>query len=286
MTNTSAPSPVLCMKDVCLSFKEKQVLRNLSFFVEKGETFGFLGPSGAGKTTTIKLLTRQLIKDAGEIQLFDRSIEEAADTDYDHIGILSDNSSLYDRMSIEENLKFYARVRGVSEASISGLLKRVNLYDERKTPVQKCSRGMKQRAALLAALVHEPELIFLDEPTSGLDPVARVEVHEMLIELKERGVTVFLTTHDMTEAERLCDRVGILHEGSLIACDNPEMLKLNFAKNIVRIRTKDHRIVETTKDREGLSVLVEIIESGDCLAIHSEEPNLEEVFLQLTGREF
>lgn len=283
---TTPNASLLSMEGVSLSFKEKQVLFDLSFSVKRGETFGFLGPSGAGKTTTIKLLTRQLKKDAGKITLFCRSIEDVSDADYDRIGILSDTSSLYERLTIEENLKFYAKIRGVSDANIEKLLRRVKLYDERKTLLKKCSKGMRQRAALLAALVHNPELIFLDEPTSGLDPVARAEVHEMLSELKEQGTTVFLTTHDMTEAERLCDRVGILNEGALVACDAPDILKLSFAKNKVQVLTRDHHIIETTKDADGAPVIAEILMRDDCLSIHSEEPNLEEVFLQLTGKEF
>lgn len=277
---------LLSMEGVSLAFKEKQVLKNLSFSVERGEIFGFLGPSGAGKTTTIKLLTRQLIKDRGRIELFCRPIESATDDDYERIGILSDTSNLYDRMTIEENLRFYAHIRGVSDGRASDLLKRVKLFDDRTTLLKKCSKGMRQRAALAAALVHEPELLFLDEPTSGLDPVARAEIHVMLKELQESGTTIFLTTHDMVEAEKLCTRVGILNEGSLIACDNPKKLMHEFAQNTVAILTHDYEVIKTTKDSAGAEVIAGLLNSGACLTIHSEEPNLEEVFLQLTGKEF
>ena len=225
-------STVMAMEGVNLSFKigsgpravHKQVLSNLSFSVQRGEAFGFLGPSGAGKTTTIKLLTRQLKKDGGRIQLFHRPIENASDADYERIGILSDTSALYERLSIEDNLKFYAKVRGVSGKGIPALLDRMALKDDRKTLIKNCSKGMRQRAALLAALIHSPELLFLDEPTSGLDPAARAEVHRMLGELKEAGTTVFLTTHDMSEADSVCDRVAILNEGHIAACDTSDKL--------------------------------------------------------------
>ena len=176
-------SPLLSMDDVSLSFKAKRVLNHLTFEVERGECFGFLGPSGAGKTTTIKLLTRQLVKDSGRIMLFGRAIEHAASSDYERIGILSDTSALYERMTIDENLRFYAKIRGVTGNNIPALLERMNLDADKKTLVKNCSKGMRQRAALLAALVHGPELLFLDEPTSGLDPAARAEVHKMLREL-------------------------------------------------------------------------------------------------------
>ena len=277
---------LLSMDRVHLSFKDKRVLDSLTFEVHRGETFGFLGPSGAGKTTTIKLLTRQLTKDSGTVELFSRPIENAHDADYERIGILSDTSRLYERMSIEDNLRFYAKVRGVSESAIAPLLERVGLTDDRKTLVKKCSKGMRQRATLLAALIHNPELLFLDEPTSGLDPAARLEVHRMLKDLHDQKTTIFLTTHDMTEAESLCDRVGILDNGHLVACDTPEALKQRFAQNKVRIVMNDKSIRETTKDAAGAVIIAEALESGKVLSIHSEEPSLNDVFLRLTGKEF
>lgn len=279
-------NPLLSMDDVSLSFKTKRVLNHLSFEVERGECFGFLGPSGAGKTTTIKLLTRQLTKDSGRIMLLGRAIEDATNGDYERIGILSDTSALYERMTIEENLRFYAKIRGVSGGNIPALLERMNLDADKKTLVKDCSKGMRQRAALMAALVHGPELLFLDEPTSGLDPAARAEVHKMLRELKGSGTTVFLTTHDMAEAEGLCDRVGILDEGALVACDAPQALELRFARNELVMRLADGRIVRTTKDAAGSDTVAEALRTGACLSIHSVEPDLEEVFLELTGREF
>lgn len=277
---------ILSMEGVCLSFKEKRVLDNLTFSVERGETYGFLGPSGSGKTTTIKLLTRQLSKDAGSIVLFGRPIENATDADYERIGILSDTSALYERMSIEDNLKFYAAVRGKGAGDIDRLLKRMDLADDRKTLIKNCSKGMRQRAALLAALIHTPELLFLDEPTSGLDPAARAEVHKMLAELKAAGTTVFLTTHDMAEAETVCDRVAILNDGAVVTCDKPAALKLRFARNRLTVVTRTRGVVRTTKDAAAADLVHDLLAAGECLSIHSDEPNLEEVFLELTGREF
>ena len=277
---------LLSTEDVCLSFKGKRVLDHLSFSVTRGECFGFLGPSGAGKTTTIKLLTRQLAKDSGRIHLFGRPIEHATNADYERIGILSDTSALYERMSIEDNLRFYAKIRGVTGNNIPTLLERMGLADSRKTLVKNCSKGMRQRATLLAALVHGPELLFLDEPTSGLDPAARAEVHKMLRELKDAGATVFLTTHDMAEAEDLCDRIGILNEGRLIADDAPQALKLRHARNEVVMRLASGRVVRTTKDAAGAPLVAEALASGECLSVHSVEPNLEEVCLEMAGREF
>ena len=282
----ASSSSVLSMEGVCLSFGSKRVLDGLTFSVARGECFGVLGPSGAGKTTTIKLLTRQLKKDAGRIVLFGRPIENASDADYERIGILSDTSALYERMSIEDNLKLYAKIRGRGEGDIGRLLERMNLSDDRKTLVKNCSKGMRQRAALLAALIHSPELLFLDEPTSGLDPAARAEVHRMLAELKAAGTTVFLTTHDMAEADAVCDRIAILDEGRIVAEGVPASLKLRFARNRVVVATCTRGMVTTTKDAAAADEMRELFASGEVLSIHSDEPNLEEVFLELTGREF
>ena len=282
----AATSIVLSMEGVCLSFGTKRVLDGLTFSVSRGECFGVLGPSGAGKTTTIKLLTRQLKKDSGRINLFGRPIENASDADYERIGILSDTSALYERMSIEGNLKLYAKIRGKGAGDIDRLLERMNLGQDRKTLVKNCSKGMRQRAALLAALIHSPELLFLDEPTSGLDPAARAEVHRMLAELKDAGTTIFLTTHDMAEADSVCDRLAILDEGCIVSSDEPESLKLRFARNRVVVVTRSRGTIEMTKDAASAEEIRELFASDEVLSIHSDEPNLEEVFLELTGREF
>ncbi len=277
---------ILSMEGVSLSFGAKRVLDSLTFAVPRGQAFGFLGPSGAGKTTTIKLLTRQLVRNAGRITLLGRPIEDATDADYERIGILSDTSALYDRMSIAGNLAFYARLRGADRRRVSRLLERLGLAADAKTLIKNCSKGMRQRAALGAALIHGPELLFLDEPTSGLDPAARAEVHRMLAELRQQGTTVFLTTHDMAEAETVCERVAILNDGAIAACDTPEALRLRYARNRVTVRTRTHGTMEMTKDAAAMATLADLADADELLSIHSDEPNLEEVFLELTGREF
>lgn len=274
------------LKEVCLRLDSDFAIQNLSFEVSKGEVFGFLGPSGAGKTTTIKLLTKQLKRDSGEIKLFGKTTEQVVRDDYDRIGILSDTSALYERMSIEENLKFFAQIRNVGRQEVEEILKRVGLYDQRKRPFKKCSRGMKQRAILAAAVIHKPELLFLDEPTSGLDPAVTLEIHKLLRDLNQAGTTIFLTTHNMEEADKLCGRVGIIDNGRLIACGSPQDLKLQFAKDEIVILTKEKETITVPKSAEGAEELAKLLSEGRCLTVHSQEPNLEEIFLQLTGREF
>lgn len=274
------------LQNVCLRLDEDFAIQDLSFEVKEGEIFGFLGPSGAGKTTTIKLLTKQLKKQAGEIILMGESVEQTKRSKYDEIGILSDTSNLYDRMTIEENLRFFAALKNVSSDKVEEILKRVGLLEEKKRPFKKCSKGMKQRAILASAVLHQPRLLFLDEPTSGLDPATSQEIHKLLESLNQQGTTIFLTTHNMEEADKLCQRVGILNKGKLIACGRPRDLKLEFAKDEVEILTTDREVLRVKKDEAGAALIAETISQGKCLTIHSKEPNLEEIFLQLTGREF
>lgn len=275
---------MIFLENVSLHFGTSFSLDHISFCVKPGEVFGFLGPSGAGKTTTIKLLTRQLQKEEGTIRVLGKDISSVTRDDYDRIGILSDTNGLYERMSIEENLLFFARIRNISRQDVETILKRMNLSETRKTLIKKCSKGMRQRTVLAAAIIHKPTLLFLDEPTNGLDPANIHEVHMMLQELNKSGTTIFLTTHNMEEADKLCNRIGILNEGRLILTGSPEELKLKFAQDQIQVLTKEKERLTFSKDREGAQKIMEIISSGQCLTIHSQEPNLEEIFLQLTGR--
>ncbi|MEE0420917.1 MAG: ABC transporter ATP-binding protein [Lachnospiraceae bacterium] len=277
---------MIYLKDVCLSFGTGFSLDHLGFQVMAGEVYGFLGPSGAGKTTTMKLLTKQLNKSSGIIRVFGKDIEKMEREDFDQIGILSDTNGLYERMTIEENLQFFASLRQVPKKDVSRILHQIHLYDQKKTPLKKCSKGMKQRVVLAAAILHKPSLLFLDEPTSGLDPATIQAVHKMLMELNQEGTTIFLTTHNMEEADKLCGRIGILNQGSIIATGSPEDLKLHYAKEELLVTTADRQRITLPKTREGFKELLALSEEGNLLTVHSKEPNLEEIFLELTGREF
>lgn len=277
---------MIYLDEVCLDFGTGFSLDHLSFQVLPGEIFGFLGPSGAGKTTTMKLLTRQLHKKSGNIRILGKDIEKAQRSDYDRIGILTDTNGLYERMSIEENLKFFARLKGIAAKEVTEILKKVRLYDERKTVLKKCSKGMRQRALLAAAVLHRPELLFLDEPTSGLDPATIQDIHKMLLDMNRNGTTIFLTTHNMEEADKLCGRICILNQGKIIAAGSPQELKLEFAQDKIEVMTTEKEKIVLVKGPESAELVGRLLAEDQCLTIHSIEPNLEEIFLQLTGREF
>ncbi|MDE7231589.1 MAG: ABC transporter ATP-binding protein, partial [Lachnospiraceae bacterium] len=209
-------SDTIIAKNLSVKFAGKQVLNNISFAVQEGEIQGLLGPSGAGKTTLVKLLTGQLKQDGGYAELLGKDARQLSATEHGQIGIMMDNFGLYDRLSVYNNLSFYADIYHVSRNRIADILKSIDLYEARNTAVTKLSKGMKNRLSLARALMNHPKILFLDEPTSGLDPGTTREIHAILREEKKKGTTIFLTTHNMYEAENLCDHIALLSEGNII----------------------------------------------------------------------
>lgn len=285
MTIPPAAPPILRMDGVRIAFGGTQALKDLSFAVQPGEIFGFLGPSGAGKTTTIKLLTRQLRADAGDVRLFGETIGALRQDMFDNIGVLTDNSGLYERLTVYENLALFADLKRLPHSAIGAALEMVGLDGEQKKPAKSLSRGMKQRLMLVRAVLHKPTLLFLDEPTAALDPGTAQQIHNMLRALNKEGTTIFLTTHNMEEADKLCGRVAFLNHGSIVACDAPDRLKLLHAQDRMTARLESGAMHTLQKDAPSLRLLADMVEKDPLLTLHTQEPNLEEIFLQLTGRD-
>ncbi|WP_040226774.1 ABC transporter ATP-binding protein [Bhargavaea cecembensis] len=276
---------IIEVRSLVKSFGNKTALKNVDFNVRKGETIGFLGPSGSGKTTTIKILTAQLAPTAGDVRVFGEPVDQLKDpARMSRIGILTDNSGLYDRLTIADNLGLYADLYGTDRRRVAEALEMVSLTGEEKTPVQKLSKGMKQRVTLARAILHKPDLLFLDEPTSALDPVNTRNIHEGLKELNRAGTTIFLTTHDMNEAESLCDRVAFLHDGEIRLFDTPQNLRTGQGRPTISVLLKDRQTVTVEPNADGAAVIAGYMESGELLTIHSNEPTLGDLFVQLTGR--
>lgn len=275
----------IVIRNISKSFNEKCVLDEVNLKIKEGEIFGLLGPSGAGKTTLIKILTGQLKPDRGEGMIFGKSCSRLDREDYKMIGMVLDNSGLYDRLSCYDNMLLPARIYGVDKKKIEELLKRVGLEDAAKKAVEKLSKGMRQRLVLARAMLHSPKLLFLDEPTSGLDPAVTQTIHGLLQELKQEGTTIFLTTHNMDEAYRLCDHVALLNDGRIVEYGVPEELCRKYnTQNIITILCKDKSIVKLKNTRENADKIMGYFQDECVESIHSSEPNLETVFVELTGR--
>ena len=259
-------------------FGNKTALNQIEFNVDKGEIFGFLGPSGAGKTTLINILTGQLKADEGTTELLGKETKNLAPEDLAHIGLVGDSSGYYEKLSLEKNLIVYAKIHGLPNSRVDEVLEQVGLLDSKKVIAEKLSTGMRQRMFLARALLNKPELLFLDEPTSGLDPMTSQKIHRLLNELKESGTTIFLTTHDMVEATEMCDRISLLNQGDLVEIGTP--------RDIIQKYNKEKRVKVTFKDHTEKVVPFEALKEQDLTTVemmHSMEPTLEEIFIQLTG---
>ncbi|WP_238881861.1 ABC transporter ATP-binding protein [Clostridium sp. YIM B02551] len=277
---------IIFMKNVRKDFNKNSALKNVSFNIKEGEIFGFLGPSGAGKTTTIKLLTSQLSPTSGEIKVFGKNVISNRKEIFENTGILSDTSGVYERLSVQDNLMLYADITGTPKGNVKEVLEQMGMSEYSKKEGKKLSKGMRQRLMLARAVIHKPKLLFLDEPTSSLDPGTTLEIHKMLKKLNKEGTTIFLTTHNMEEADKLCHRVAFLNDGEIVDIGNPEELKLKYTNDNIKVILKDeNKEIMIKNNLEGAKAIKSWIEEGRLLTIHSMEPSLEKIFLNLTGRE-
>lgn len=267
-------------------FSQKKVLNDITIDIKKGEIFGLLGPSGAGKTTLIHIITGQLEPDGGETFVLGKNSLKLSKEDYTHIGLVLDKEGLYERLSCYDNLQLYASIYRLTKEKIDAVLKKVHLYDDRKKLVNQLSKGMRQRLVLARAIMHEPQILFLDEPTSGLDPATTLKIHNLLLELRDKGTAIFLTTHNMEEAAKLCHRVALLNEGQIIECDSPTAIceKHNDLNKVV-ITTKDHKQYVFQNNKTSAKQIYQFFQSENVESIHSSEPTLGQVFIELTGKE-
>jgi fluoroquinolone transport system ATP-binding protein len=273
-----------------LSFRypgnSEETLKNISFTIRPGEIFGFLGPSGSGKSTTQKILYKLLSGYSGRIHFDEKPLENWGIRFYERIGVCFELPNHYIKLSGIENLHFFGSFYRKGISRIPELLGKVGLAEDGDKLVSEYSKGMKMRLNFIRALVHDPEVYFLDEPTTGLDPIYAGKIKEIIKQLKKDGNTIFLTTHNMFDADQLCDRVALLHHGEIIAIDTPYHLKLKYGKPRVMVTKKNDSqdtiyfpLVDLGKNPEFIRLLNE----NEIASIHSQEATLEEVFVKLTG---
>lgn len=291
------------------TFQNHVAVDQLTFSVAAGELFALLGPNGAGKTTTTRMLACLIAPTSGNAKVVERDIYTQQDEIRARIGILTETPGLYEKLTAEQNLTFFAKLYSVPNpsAQVEKYLKLVELWDERDKAVGGFSKGMKQKMAIARALLHEPDLLFLDEPTSGLDPSASKTVRDFLADLKARGRTIFLTTHNLDEAERLADKIGVLKH-RLIAVDTPANLRKRLFGQVVQIEliNGDGDLAAWATTMTGvshaewhmntLSVTVEdttlvtprlvaalVTAGAQILSVTQNSGSLEDAYLQLVG---
>jgi ABC-2 type transport system ATP-binding protein len=267
------------------SFNGLKAVDAISFTVAAGEVFGFLGHNGAGKTTTIRMLSGQLRPTAGAARVAGCDVTTEQGRLKPLVGVVSENQNLYERMSGRENLAFAARLYGATPGRIDEVLTQVSMLERANDNVRHYSNGMKQRLLIARALLHRPQIIFLDEPTRGLDPVVASEIRKLVVQLSTQGVTIFLTTHYMEEADELCRRVAFLSEGRIVALDTPDNLKMAHGqKSLVATLADGQTLTIALDDVNAGKQLDELVSAGRLRTLHSTEATLEKVFIQIAGR--
>jgi ABC-2 type transport system ATP-binding protein len=258
-----------------LNLKKKISLEDLSMRVDTGEVFGFLGPNGAGKTTTIKLLVRLIFPDGGSARILGKSIDDVSM--HQEIGYLPEQPYFYDYLTAAELLDYFARFHRLTatdrQTRVENILKKVGLETAKKIQLRKYSKGMLQRAGLAQAILHDPQVVILDEPMSGLDPLGRREVRDIILELKKEGRTVLFSTHILSDAEMLCDRVGVLVGGKLRGVGTPE--------EMVGIKTQGMEILFEVAEGKNLPLLAKATRTGERYRVQMPEEELYGAIEQL-----
>lgn len=260
----------------------------MSFDIHRGEIFGFLGPSGAGKTTTQRLIIGLLRNYTGHIEVLGKERSQWGKDFFEQIGVAFDFPNLYVKLTAIENLRLIGAYYKKPVDNLDELLDRVGLLPDKNVRVEGFSKGMKMRLNFIRSVMHRPDLMFLDEPTSGLDPMNAHIIKDIITEQKESGKTVFLTTHNMTVAEQLCDRVAFIVDGQIVVIGSPKELMIEHGKRRVKVEYQlDGKLLETEFEMDSLAeneAFTDLLRTADIKTIHSCEATLEDIFIKLTGR--
>jgi len=278
---------MLKVTNLSFSYSKQPFIKDMNFQVSKGEIFGFLGPSGAGKTTLQKILTGLITTYKGSVKLGGIECKTYDNRFYENIGVDFEFSTMYEKLTARQNLEFFSSLYTQKPGEIDEMLADIGLENDADKKVSDYSKGMKSRLNFLKALLHNPDILFLDEPTSGLDPTNSRLMKDMILKEKEKGKTIFLTTHNMIDASELCDRVAFIVNGTIKALDSPHQLimrkgaaKVRYTYSDGRERTGECLLSNISED----SILANLIKKNQILSIHSSEPTLNDIFIEITGR--
>jgi ABC-2 type transport system ATP-binding protein len=303
---------IIEVENLSKSFGTVQAVRNISFKVEEGEIFGFLGPNGAGKTTTIRMLTGVLEPTKGLVKIFGQDYWKNPIPIKQEVGDVSELANVYIDLTGWYNLNFIGQLYGIPkrlrEQRAEDLLKQFDLYEKRNLKAKTYSRGMKQRLLICMALLSNPKILFLDEPTSGLDVQSSIIIKQLIRDYNKKGMTIFLTTHNMGDANELCQRIAIINKGKIVSLNTPENLRKIFQENHAidvvfnkEVSKEDIEkitsIKQIEKTKEGWRLIVNEVNQGimeitdfakeskiEIVQLNTPEPSLEEVFLKIIKR--
>jgi len=267
---------------------DNYAVSDVSFEIKKGEVFGFLGPSGAGKSTTQNILVGLLQLQKGVVEVAGYDVKHIKNKMFNKIGMSFEQSNVYSKMSGLENLQFYRKLFDVETREPMDLIKLVGLDGKEHIKAGKYSKGMKHRLTFARSMINNPEMWFLDEPTTGLDPAIASQIKDIIREENKKGVTIFLTTHNMYIADELCDRVAFIVDGKIRLIDSPKALKLKYGEKLVEVEYFKNGDLSKESfsivDQEDKNRLVEVINNHDIQTMHTKEATLEEIFIKVTGR--
>ncbi|MBN1860570.1 MAG: ATP-binding cassette domain-containing protein [Candidatus Thermoplasmatota archaeon] len=268
---------------------EKKAVDEVTFHIKKGEVFGFLGPNGAGKSTTQKVIIGLLKGYNGDVEILGKNLKNWKNDLYEQIGVCFEFPNHYQKLTALENLKLFSSFYKNMTIEPHELLAMVDLDKDANQRVGSFSKGMKTKLNFARALLNNPQMMFLDEPTTGLDPVSARQIKNIIHEKKKEGTTIFLTTHNMTDADELCDRVGFMVDGRLVLIESPKDLKLKHGKKIVRVEyLHDGDLAKeefTLTDLGSNPAFIKLLNSGHVQTMHTQEATLDDVFIKVTGRQ-
>lgn len=262
-------------------------INDIDFQIDSGEIFGFLGPSGAGKSTTQKILIKILKATSGQVRIMGKNISDWKNDFYEHVGVGFELPNHYSKLTAWENLQFFSSFYQSRINNTLELLERVGLINDIHKKTESYSKGMKMRLNFVRALMHNPKILFLDEPTSGLDPVNAHIIKDIIVEQKQAGKTIFLTTHNMFDADQLCDRVAFIVDGKLKITDSPINLKQKYGKRRVMVEYGNKEIQSAAYDMNNLGSnehFLQLLKKEYITSIHSQEATLDNIFIQTTGK--